>query len=201
MNNTMLWVIIAVAAVITLGATLYIMNNPNRAPATVSSDDPSQQPPKSTSTGQTGPAPGDRLPAALDGFSEKIRAEDVDPVFPGENHSANVAFTPISGSLYENVIESLGVSIFLFDDASKMAEVKSLLTQGITLEPTQIEEVEIGMGINPETGEIDLSWEEGPMLFFIASTLSAEARKDPQNVEILKRAATMAATLVLKSKK
>jgi hypothetical protein len=177
------------------------MNNPNKS-ATASSN--TSERPKSDS-GSSPPSsggnlPGDRLPPALDGFNEMIRAAHVDPAFPGENHSANVTFSAITGSIYENVIESLGISIFLFDDSAKMVEAKTLLTSGVTLEPTRVEDVEIQMGLT-ETGEVHVSWEEGAMLFFISATLTADANKEPKNLEILKRAAVMATTMVLKTKK
>ncbi len=213
-NNTMLWVIIAVALVLTVAGTLYVLNNPNKNPTATSSTNSensqdnsntsstSTQNNSSTSTATSdGHQPGDRLPPTLDGFTEMIRAAHVDPAFPGENHSANVTFTATAGSIYENVIESLGISIFLFDDASKLAEAKSLLASGVTLEPTKIEEAEVGMSVTSETGEIHVSWEEGNLLFFVAATLTQEAGKDPKNLEILKRAAIMATTMILKTKK
>jgi len=211
----MLWVIIAVAVVLTVVGTLYVINNPNKSPTATSSTNSEQSENNSssknsnnenktsntTTTKSDGNQPGDRLPPALDGFTEMIRAAHVDPAFPGENHSANITFTATASSIYENVIESLGISIFLFDDATKVAEAKSLLASGVTLEPTQIEGKEVGMGVNAETGEIDVGWEEGTLLFFVASTLTEEARKDSKNIEVLKRAAVMAATMVLKTKK
>ena len=207
----MLWVIIAVALVLTVAGTLYVINNPNKSPTATSSTNSEQSQNNSNSTGKTdtdktksvsdGNQPGDRLPPALDGFTENIRAAHVDAAFPGENHSANITFSATPGSIYENVIESLGITIFLFDDATKMGEAKSLLTNGVTLEPTQIEGKEVAMGVNAEAGEIDVSWEEGTMLFFVAASLMEEAKKDSKNVEILKRAATMAATLIIKTKK
>jgi hypothetical protein len=210
----MLWVIIAVAVVLTVVGTLYVMNNPNKGPTAASSTNSEEAQNNSNSSTQSNEAKtsstatssdnnqaGDRLPPALDGFTEMIRAAHVDPAFPGENHSANITFTAAPGSIYENVIESLGISIFLFDDATKLVEAKSLLASGVTLEPTKIEESEVGMGLNSEMGDITVSWEEGPLLFLVAASMTEEARKDSKNADILKRAAIMAATMILKTKK
>ncbi|MBI3659025.1 hypothetical protein HY230_00955 [Candidatus Acetothermia bacterium] len=205
MNNTMLWVIVAVAAVLTLGATLYLMNNPGKGPAAsnTKTENPSGQPKGNGEQPQTsGDLAGDRLPEKLDGFMEKFRSPHIDPVLEGENHSATVTFEPAAGSIYERVIESIGVTVVLFDDPAKISQGQAqLLTQGLKLEPTKVEDSEVQMGVNAETGDIGVTWTEGRLLFLIATTLSEEGKKDPKNLEILKRAAIMAATMVLKTKK
>ena len=205
MNNTILWVIVALAAVITVGATLYLMNNPGKGPAATNtkSENSSGQPKGNGEQPQAaGDLAGDRLPGKLDGFMEKFRSPHIDPALDGENHSATVTFEPAAGSIYERVIESIGITVVLFDDPSKMSQGQAqLLTQGLKLEPTKIEDYEVKMGVSAETGDITVTWAEGPLLFLIASTLTEDGKKDPKNLEILKRAVIMAATMVLKIKK
>jgi hypothetical protein len=183
MNQTLLWVIVAIAAAITVGAILYFINTP---PAT---------PGPAPSAG----APGDRLPEALEGFTVAFRAPHVEPAFEGENHSANASFIPAAGSDFEKIVESLGISIFLFDDPAKIPEVRTLLTQGLIIEPIQIENQSMGIGIDRESGEIDLIWEEGPMLFYIAATITSQAKD--QKMDFLKQAAVNAAAAVVKRRR
>jgi len=170
MNNTLLWILVAVGAAL-VGVFFFLM---------------SASPPAS------GPAPETLIPDAIEGFIVVTKEARIEPAFPGEAYSSHAFYTPAPNGPWSGKIERLGITIFKFKDPTKISEARDLLLQG-----TQTESLDLGgrtAELAPEPDGVGLFWQEGALLIaiFVSAPSGSEA-----DTETLKSAARAAARAVL----
>jgi hypothetical protein len=170
MNNTLLWILVAVGAAL-VGVLFFLM---------------SSSPPAS------GPAPETLIPDTIEGFILVTKEAHIEPAFPGEAYSSHAFYTPAPSGPWSGKIERLGITIFKFKDPTKISEARDLLLQG-----TQTESLDLGGRtgeLAPEPDGVGLFWQEGALLIaiFVSAPSGGEA-----DTETLKSAARAAARAVL----
>ncbi len=171
MNNTLLWILLAVGAVI-VGALFFLM---------------SASPPAS------GPAPETLIPDAIEGFIVVTKEARIEPAFPGEAYSSHAFYTPAPNGPWSGKIERLGITIFKFKDPTKISEARELLLQGA--QATEILDLDGRTAeLVPEPDGVGLFWQDRELL--IAIFVSAPAESTPE-LETLKSAALAAGRAVL----
>jgi hypothetical protein len=102
MNNTLLWILVAVGAAL-VGVLFFLM---------------SASPPAS------GPAPETLIPDAIEGFIVVTKEARIEPAFPGEAYSSHAFYTPAPNGPWSGKIERLGITIFKFKDPTKISEAR-----------------------------------------------------------------------------
>jgi hypothetical protein len=172
MNNTLLWILVAVGAAL-VGVLFFLM---------------SASPPAS------GPAPETLIPDTIEGFIVVTKEARIEPAFPGEAYSSHAFYTPAPNGPWSGKIERLGITIFKFKDPTKISEARGLLLQGLT---GQTESLDLGgrtAQLAPEPDGVGLFWQEGALLIaiFVSAPSGGEA-----DTETLKSAARAAARAVL----
>ncbi len=170
MNNTLLWILLAVGAVI-VGALFFLM---------------SASPPAS------GPAPETLIPDAIEGFILVTKEARIEPAFPGEAYSSHAFYTPAPNGPWSGKIERLGITIFKFKDPTKIDEARELLLQGAQTESLDLDGRTAELV--PEPDGMGLFWQDRELL--IAIFVSAPAESTPE-LETLKSAALAAGRAVL----
>ena len=170
MNNTLLWILVAVGAAL-VGVLFFLM---------------SASPPAS------GPAPETLISDTIEGFILVTKEAHIEPAFPGEAYSSHAFYTPAPSGPWSGKIERLGITIFKFKDPTKISEARDLLLQG-----TQTESLDLGGRtgeLAPEPDGVGLFWQEGALLIaiFVSAPSGGEA-----DIETLKSAARAAARAVL----
>ena len=170
MNNTLLWILLAVGAVI-VGALFFLM---------------SASPPAS------GPAPETLIPNAIEGFILVTKEARIEPAFPGEAYSSHAFYTPAPAGPWSGKIERLGITIFKFKDPTKIAEARELLLQGAQTETLDLDGRTAELA--PEPDGVGLFWQEGALL--IAIFVSAPSGSEAE-AETLRGAALVAGRAVL----
>jgi hypothetical protein len=108
MNNTLLWILVAVGAAL-VGVLFFLM---------------SSSPPAS------GPAPETLIPDAIEGFIVVTKEARIEPAFPGEAYSSHAFYTPAPSGPWSGKIERLGITIFKFKDPTKISEARDLAAAG-----------------------------------------------------------------------
>jgi hypothetical protein len=172
MNNTLLWILVAVGAAL-VGVFFFLM---------------SASPPAS------GPAPETLIPDTIEGFILVTKEAHIEPAFPGEAYSSHAFYTPAPSGPWSGKIERLGITIFKFKDPTKISEARGLLLQGLT---GQTESLDLGgrtAELAPEPDGVGLFWQEGAL--FIAIFVSTPLESTPE-LEVLKSAALAAGRAVL----
>ncbi len=169
MNNPIVWVLVAVAAAVVLGAVFFLGHSP---PA--------------------GPAPESLIPDAIEGFIVVAKEARIEPAFPGEAYSSHAFYTPAPGSPWSGKIERLGLTIFKFKDPTKISEARDLLLQGAQTESVELDGRSAELA--PEPDGVGLFWRDGAL--FIAIFVSAPSGSETDR-ETLKSAAFTAARAVL----
>lgn len=170
MNNILLWVLLAVGAVLA-GVVFFLM---------------SAGPPAS------GPAPETLIPDAIEGFIVVAKEARIEPAFPGEAYSSHAFYTPAPDSPWSGKIERLGLTIFKFKDPTKISEARDLLLQGAQTESVKLDGRSAELA--PEPDGVGLFWQDGAL--FIAIFVSAPSESDTDR-ETLTSAAFTAARAVL----
>lgn len=167
-NNPILWVLLAVGAALVVGVFLW-MNPGVRA---------------------SGPLPGQLLPEAIEGFILVNKESRIDPVFPGEDHSAHASYTPAPGGPWSGRVEHLGIAIFKFKDSTKISEARDLL---ITYEKTEKQTLDgVPIELATDEGEVGVFWQEGALLVAILATAPTGERADMQTLHAAAQAAARA---------
>lgn len=170
MNNILLWVLLAVGAVLA-GVVFFLM---------------SAGPPAS------GPAPETLIPDAVEGFIVVAKEARIEPAFPGEAYSSHAFYTPAPNGPWSGKIERIGITIFKFKDPTKIAEARDLLLQGTQTETLDLDRRTAELA--PEPDGVGLFWQDGALL--IAIFVSAPSGSAPE-LEVLKSAALAAGQAVL----
>ncbi len=170
MNNPIVWVLVALAAVVAVGLFFVIGTSP---PA-------------------SGPAPETLIPDAIEGFILVAKEARIDPAFPGEEYSSHAFYTPAPGGSWSGKVERLGLTIFKFKDPKKIAEARDLLLQGAHTEALNFDGRTAELA--PEPDGVGLFWQSGAL--FVAIFVSAPSGSEA-DAETLKGAAVAAARAVL----
>ncbi len=170
MNNTLLWILLAVGAAL-VGVVFFLM---------------SAGPPTS------GPAPETLIPDTIEGFILVTKEARIEPAFPGEDYSSHAFYTPAPNGPWSGKIERLGITIFKFKDPTKISEARDLLLQGAQTESLDLDGRTAELA--PEPDGTGLFWQEGAL--FIAIFVSTPLESTPE-LEVLKRAALAAGRAVL----
>lgn len=167
-NNPILWILLAVGAALLVGVFLLVKPG---APA--------------------GPLPAQLLPQALEGFILVSKEARIDPIFPGEDHSAHASYTPAPSGPWSGKVDHLGIAIFKFKDLTKIGEARKLL-----IPSGEIETIEgIAVEMAAEEGEAGVFWQEGALL--VAILVTAPAAGEAADLQTLREAAQVAAKAVL----
>lgn len=167
-NNPILWILLAVGAALLVGVFLLVKPG---APA--------------------GPLPAQLLPQALEGFILVSKEARIDPIFPGEDHSAHASYTPAPSGPWSGKVDHLGIAIFKFKDLTKIGEARKLL-----IPSGEIETIEgIAVEMAAEEGEAGVFWQEGALL--VAILVTAPAAGEAVDLQTLREAAQVAAKAVL----
>ncbi|MCS6937341.1 MAG: hypothetical protein NZ610_07740 [Candidatus Bipolaricaulota bacterium] len=168
-NNPILWVLLAVGAALLVGVFLWM--NPGAPKA-------------------TGPLPGQLLPEAIEGFILVNKESRIDPIFPGEDHSAHASYTPTPGGPWSGKVDHLGIAIFKFKEAAKISEARNLL---ITYEKTEQQTLEgVTLELASDEGEVGVFWQEGTLFVAILATAPAGESADLQTLRAAAQAAAKA---------
>jgi len=170
MNNTLLWILVAVGAAL-VGVFFFLM---------------SASPPAS------GPAPETLIPDAIEGFIVVTKEAQIEPAFPGEAYSSHAFYTPAPGGPWSGKIERIGITIFKFKDLTKISEARELLLQGVQTESLDLNGRTAELA--PEPDGVGLFWQEGAL--FIAIFVSTPSGSEA-DTETLKSAALAAGRTVL----
>ncbi len=169
MNNPIVWVLMALAAVVAVG--LFLVMGPS--------------PP-------AGPAPEMLIPDAIEGFILVAKEARIEPAFPGEEYSSHAFYTPAPGGPWSGKIERVGLTIFKFKDPTKISEARELLLQGAQTESVDINGRTVELA--PEPDGVGLFWQHS--VLFVAIFVSAPGESET-DAETLKNAALTAARAVL----
>lgn len=167
MNNPIVWVFVAVAAAVIVGAIFLVGTSPPPAPETL-------------------------IPDAIEGLILVAKEARIEPVFPGEAYSSHAFYTPAPGGPWSGKIERVGLTIFRFKDPAKISEARDLLLQGAQTESLDLDGRTAQLA--PEPDGVGLFWEHGAL--FVAIFVSAPSGGEI-DTETLKGAALAAARAVL----
>lgn len=170
MNNPIVWVFVALAAVVAVG--LFFMMLGASPPA--------------------GPAPETLIPEALEGFILVAKEARIEPAFPGEEYSSHAFYTPAPGGPWSGRIERIGLTIFRFKDPTRIAEARALLLQGVQPESIDLDGRTVELA--PEPDGVGLFWQNDALLVAIFVSAAPGSETD---AEALKSAALAAARAVL----
>lgn len=169
MNNPIVWVFVAVAAAVIVGAIFLVGTSP---PA--------------------GPAPETLIPDAIEGFILVAKEARIEPAFPGEAYSSHAFYTPAPAGPWSGKIERVGLTIFKFKDPAKISEARDLLLQGAQTESLDLDGRPAQLA--PEPDGVGLFWEHGALFVAIFVSAPSEGEID---IETLKGAALAVARAVL----
>lgn len=169
MNNPILWILLAVSTALVIGALFFVKPG---APV--------------------GPMPAQLLPETIEGFILVSQEGRIEPVFPGEEHSAHTSYTPVPGGPWSGKVDHLGIAIFRFKDPSKMGEAQKLLVPAGKLEEIVVETQKAGFAA--AEAEAGVFWQDGALFVAILATSPAGVPVDSQ---ALREATLVAARAVL----
>lgn len=169
MNNPIVWVFVALAAVVAVG--LFFMIGASPPPA--------------------GPAPETLIPDSIEGFILVAKEARIEPAFPGEEYSSHAFYTPAPGGPWSGKIERVGLTIFKFKDPTKISEARELLLQGAQTESVELDRHTVELASEPDG--VGLFWRHGAL--FVAIFVSVPLGET--DMEIPKNAALATARAVL----
>ncbi len=152
-NNPILWILLAVGAALLVG--VFLLMRPG-AP--------------------TGPLPAQLLPEAIEGFILVSKEARIDPIFPGEDHSAHASYTPAPSGPWSGKVDHLGIAIFKFKDLTKIGEARKLLIPSGKTETATLGGIAVELAA--EEGEAGVFWQDGALLVAILVTAPAGEAAD-----------------------
>ncbi|MCI2429504.1 hypothetical protein LM602_06245 [Candidatus Acetothermia bacterium] len=143
------------------------------------------------------PTPGSLIPDAIEGFILVNKESRIDPIFPGEDHSAHASYTSAPGGPWSGKVDHLGIAIFRFKDTAKISEARNLLIPYGKSERQTLDGVTVELAT--DEGEVGAFWQEGALFVAILATAPPGDSVDLQKLREAAQAAAKA-VLTLRSK-
>lgn len=135
-------------------------------------------------TGST-PAPAlTALPQRVPGFELKEFLPQVDPLFKGEEGSSHASFAPLADSSWSGKVARVGIALYRFTAADKLAAALRILALGNPLTPLTFRGQKLLEYVDASAGQVVLFWQAGTALVQVLAVASPElAPFDPEPVE------------------
>ncbi|HJH25675.1 MAG TPA: hypothetical protein C5S37_02640 [Methanophagales archaeon] len=143
-----------------------------------------------------GKIPGNIIPLSVEGFKFVEKSEVVGPIFDDEEYSAYSFFYPLSGSEFENKVESLSIDVHRFEDEKSADETCAALAELGTAEKMkiQIDSIKATLTYSEDHGEASIIWQEGRLIIWSLSSAPYDATTFDE--QVLKDAAINGAKAV-----
>ncbi len=143
-----------------------------------------------------GKVPGNIIPLSVAGFKFVEKSEVVGPIFDNEEYSAYSFFYPLSGSEFENKVESLSIDVHRFEDEKSAEETCAALAELGTAEKMkiQIDSIKATLTYSEDHGEASVIWQEGRLIIWSLSSAPYDATTFDE--QVLKDAAINGAKAV-----
>ncbi len=119
--------------------------------------------------------PEEVISIAVPGFNFIDKSDRVEPIFEGEEYSAESFFTPKANSKFHNKVDHLIVAVYLFKDDASSKEMANLLLIGVYATDIQVNGRKATITYNSTYGEAVVFLQKGRLVVYSFSASPFDA--------------------------